>query len=204
MRHLWMLLLLTACTPAPAPESDSATAGPEAQPGETVAAATTPEAQPSESVAAAATPEAATAPAIASEQAVPPGAPANQAPDTATFRGRVSYPSEELPAMRVCALDRSDPGRAICTRTAVNQPHYELAVPAGTWWLLAWPQDSGTAGDPGLLSDASECLQTGGVDCQDHALHDIEVAAGDVREGLDINDWYYDPQETPPPMAPAE
>ncbi|MFY2763997.1 hypothetical protein [Arenimonas sp. MALMAid1274] len=186
MRYAWMLLLLAACTPAPAPAPDAAIATPEAV---------------------APTAEAVAAPAADTGGAAPPAVPqaADAAmPATATLRGRVSYPSEELPAMRVCALDRSDPGRGICVRTDVNQPHYELAVPAGTWWLLAWPQDTGAAGDPGLLSDASECLQTGGVGCEDHALRDVEVAAGDVREGLDINDWYYDPQASPPPMAPAE
>ena len=30
----------------------------------------------------------------------------------------------------------------------------------------------------------------------------MTVAAGDVRDGLDINDWYYDPQAFPPPMPP--
>ena len=125
-------------------------------------------------------------------------------PATATLRGRVAYPSEELPAMRVCALAAADPGTAHCTGTAVNQAHYELVLPAGDWWLLAWPLGTGTAGDPGLLSAASECLGSGGIGCDDHALRPVQVAAGEMREGLDINDWYYDPAEFPPPMAPAD
>lgn len=130
-------------------------------------------------------------------------APAMAAPAAARLQGRVAYPSEELPAMRVCALATDDPGTAHCVGTAVNQAHYDLALPAGEWWLLAWPLDTGTAGDPGLYSAASECLGSGGLGCDDHALQPVRVAAGEVVEGLDINDWYYDPREFPPPMAPA-
>ena len=127
---------------------------------------------------------------------------ATAAPGLARLAGRVSYPSEYLPVMRVCAIAAADPGLGHCRLTAENQPHFEIAVPAGDWWLLAWPQDTGTAGDPGLLSAASDCLGSGGVGCDDHALLAVTVAAGEVREGLDINDWYYDPQATPPPMPP--
>ena len=76
------------------------------------------------------------------------------------------------------------------------------AFAARAWWLLAWPRDTGAAGDPGLLSAASDCLGSGGVGCDDHALREVVVADGEVREGLDINDWYYDPQAMPPPMEP--
>ncbi len=120
----------------------------------------------------------------------------------ARLAGRVAYPSEELPALRVCAIAPMDPGTGYCTDTAVNQPHYAIEVPPGAWWLLAWPRDTGAAGEPGLLSAASDCLGSGGTGCDDHALREVAVAAGEVREGLDINDWYYDPQATPPPMEP--
>ncbi len=136
---------------------------------------------------------------------VPPAASADAAPadpGLARLVGRVSYPSEYLPVMRVCAIAAADPGLGHCRLTVDNQPHFEIAVPAGDWWLLAWPQDTGTAGDPGLLSVASDCLGSGGVGCDDHALLAVTVAASEVREGLDINDWYYDPQATPPPMPP--
>ena len=136
--------------------------------------------------------------------ALPPeAAQAGAADAPATLRGRVMYPSEELPAMRVCALAVADPGSAHCIATEVHQMHFELVLPAGEWWLLAWPLDTGTAGDPGLLSAASACLAAGGTGCDDHALLPVRLAAGELRDGLDINDWYYDPTAFPPPMAPA-
>lgn len=125
-------------------------------------------------------------------------------PRPARLTGRITYPSEELPVMRVCAVDSTDPGHAVCFRTAPGQATYMLDVPAGTWWLLAWPQGTGTAGDPGLLSGASACLASGGTACGDHAPLRVTVAAGDVRDGLDINDWYYDRRAFPPPMPPRE
>lgn len=173
---LMFLLLLAACAPAPDPVPPSvATAAP------------------------------------APDPAVAAGLVAPDAPDipvaaqvTARITGRVTYPSEALPAMRVCAVDSTNPGRASCFRTALHQATYMLDVPPGDWWLMAWPQDTGTAGDPGLLSVASACLASGATGCDDHSPLVIRVAAGDVRDGLDINDWYYDPRVFPPPMQPRD
>lgn len=186
MRVAFVLLLfaLAACRPAGAPA--------EAPPAETGADSS-----------ASAPPEPASAPDAASGSAEPAAAETGTAPPVAaTLRGRVSYPSEELPAMRVCALATEDMGLGYCSETAVNAPHYELRVPPGTWILLAWPQDTGTEGAPGLLSMASECLATSGLDCDDHDFFELTVDAGDVREGLDINDWYYPPEAPPLPMEP--
>jgi len=125
-------------------------------------------------------------------------------PVPARLTGRITYPSEELPVMRVCAVDSTDPGTAVCFRTVAGQATYWLDVPPGAWWLLAWPQDTGTEGDPGLLSAASACLASGAMGCDDHALQLVQVQAGDVRDGLDINDWYYDRGEFPPPKPPQD
>lgn len=196
---LFLGLALVACQPAPPDPQASVAADPQAAaagPGD------------------AATADAAVASTAEGDTRGPDAAPAMPPPETvpeaalmpragaARLAGRVAYPSEELPAMRVCAVSPQDPGTGYCTDTAVNQPHYAIEVPPGAWWLLAWPRDTGAAGDPGLLSAASDCLGSGGTGCDDHALREVVVAAGEVREGLDINDWYYDPQATPPPMEP--
>ena len=180
-------LVLAACAPSAPPADDAA------------AAADTSE------VSLAAPPAEVAPPAEASsgppETAAAPDATAPATPH-AVLRGRVSYPSEELPAMRVCALATEDLGLGYCAETAVNAPHYQLRVPPGTWILLAWPQDTGTEGAPGLLSMASECLATGGLDCDDHGFLELTLDAGETREGLDINDWYYPPEAPPLPMEP--
>lgn len=176
MRQAWLFVLLIAgCSPAPAPAPP--------------APAT--EARPEQDAAEAA-------------GLVAPTPAEVTGPLPARLTGRVTYPSEELPVMRACAVDSTDPGTAVCFRTVAGQATWRLDVPAGTWWLLAWPQDTGTSGDPGLLSAASACLASGATGCDDHALLPVTVAAGEVRDGLDINDWYYDPQVFPPPMPPLD
>jgi hypothetical protein len=182
-------LVLAACAPA----ADEAPAP---------ATATTPAAESAAPVEMA-TPEPASSEA-APPDAAPPAAENGAAIATphALLRGRVSYPSEELPATRVCALATEDVGLGYCVETAVNAPHYELRVPPGTWILLAWPRDTGTDGAPGLLSMASECLATSGLDCDDHDFLELTVGAGDTRESLDINDWYAPPEALPLPMEP--
>jgi hypothetical protein len=174
---LLLVLLLAGCSPAPPPPPPA----PEAKPAPV------------------AVPDAAEAAGL-----VVPTPAEVTGPPPARLTGRITYPSEELPAMRVCALDSTDPGTAVCFRTVPGQATYMLDVPAGAWWLLAWPQDSGTAGDPGLLSAASACLASGATGCSDHALLPVTVAGGEVRDGLDINDWYYDPAAFPPPMPPRD
>lgn len=160
-------------------------------------AACQPESSSSAEVAAAA---ADTAQAEAPDASPPASAAADTTP-LARLRGQVSYPSEYVPAMRVCAIAADDPGTGHCGETAQNAPDFDLAVPAGDWWLLAWPLDE-AAGDPGVLSHASDCIARADIGCDDHALAAITVTAGETREGLAINDWYYDPREFPPPMQP--
>ena len=189
---VWSVLVLTACAPSAPPVDEAAKA---AETADVSLAA--PPAQPAPS-------DSAGAAAAASNEApgaAPPDA-AGPATAHAILRGRVSYPSEELPAMRVCALATEDVGLGYCAQTAVNAPHYELRVPPGTWILLAWPQDTGTEGAPGLLSMASECLATSGLNCDDHDFFELTLDAGETREGLDINDWYYPPEAPPLPMEP--
>lgn len=180
-------LALAGCAPSAPPADDAAAAADTSE--ISLAAPPADVAPPAE--ASSSPPGAATAP-----DATAPASP------HAVLRGRVSYPSEELPAMRVCALATEDIGLGYCAETAVNAPHYELRVPPGTWVLLAWPQDTGTEGAPGLLSMASECLATSGLDCDDHDFLELTLDAGETREGLDINDWYYPPEAPPLPMEP--
>ncbi len=192
MRQWLLLLMLAGCTPAPAPDAAPAPVEEAAAPAGPLAADPVAATVPVE------TPTAAMAGETQAEAA------AEAAPLTSRLAGRITYPSEELPVMRVCAVDSADPGSAVCLRTAAGQETYALDVPAGAWWLLAWPQDTGTEGDPGLLSAASACLARGEAGCDDHALALVSVQAGDVRDGLDINDWYYDRSAFPPPMPPHD
>lgn len=111
----------------------------------------------------------------------------------ARLAGNVTYPSEELPAMRVCAVDAGDIGRGYCTTLPRQSTDWALAVPPGNWLLWAWPLATGADERPGRHSQASSCLAETGEGCNAHAMRPIEVAAGEARTGLMINDWYADP-----------
>ena len=93
----------------------------------------------------------------------------------------------------------------------LNQAAYEFdahvphALKAGvTQTAIDATRDTGTTGDPGLLSAASACLARAETGCDDHALLALSLAPGERREGIDINDWYYDPATFPPPMPPLD
>ena len=118
--------------------------------------------------------------------------------DLALVSGRLSYPSEYIPAMRVCAVQVSDPGYGICVETPPYQRTYTLEVRPGQWWVLAWPRDTGTAGDPGAYTEAVSCLAEGRAGCDDGRLRVLDLAAGQQQDGVDILDWYnFTPAEWP-------
>lgn len=119
----------------------------------------------------------------------------------ALVSGSLSYPSEYIPAMRVCALDTDDPGRGYCTLTAIDDSTYRLVVPPGRWWLLAWPRDTGADGAPARYSEATACLAAGGSGCDDHRLRPVSIVAGEHRNDIDLLDWP-DERTDPSPMEP--
>lgn len=150
-----------------------------------------------------------TLPAPAGEAALPP----LPRPDGwALLSGSVSYPGEHdpgepdpgeyVPAMRVCAVDIDDRGRGHCVLTPEGDPYYRLPVPPGHWWLLAWPQGTGNATEPGRHSAASGCIAEQRTRCDDHGPRAIEIGANEHRGGLPINDWFADPRTDPAPPAP--
>ena len=114
----------------------------------------------------------------------------------ATLGGRLSYPSEALPAMIVVARNAAGATRQVETRP--GQERYRLQVPAGNYVVFAIPV--GVAAAPGQMplrgahTAYSVCgrdkakLQAG--QCQTGPLEEIRVAETDQRENVDIDDWY--------------
>ena len=114
----------------------------------------------------------------------------------ATLGGRLSYPSEALPAMIVVA--RNTAGATLTTETKAGQARYRLEVPAGTYVVYAIP--AGLTTPPGGLplrgahTEYSVCgrdkarMQAGR--CQTGPLVEIRLGAADRRDDVDIDDWY--------------
>jgi hypothetical protein len=135
---------------------------------------------------------------------IPPQAPFTFTPESAgsadaTVTGRLSFPSEYIPAMRVVLFSLTD-GKAYFVDTALNQATYALQVPAGTYYLVSYMHE-GTAGERGFAESYTlgggsyaggytqmvPCgLQYG---CEDHTLIPVTVEAGETVS-IDPGDWY--------------
>ena len=163
--------LLAGCQPtpvAPAPTANAATARP-----------------------------AVTAPAVASQASEAPAAAATTAASTGRITGTLSYPSEYLPPMRVCAFELAE-ATPYCVRTGKDQAQYRLdGVPPGDYLVLAFPQevDALPGGYTGCVPDLSAA-------CSDHDLKPIIVAAGQTTPDIDPTDYYADAADWPQEPAP--
>ena len=134
--------------------------------------------------------------------------PSPVAPSTGTITGRLSYPSEYIPPLRVAAFSLTD-GKAYFVHTATNQQEYSLEVPAGTYYVVAYLHE----GTPGSTGQVDSYALDGGpfaggytqmvpcglaVGCEDHSLLPVVVVAGETVTA-DPMDWYA-PEGTFPPM----
>lgn len=134
--------------------------------------------------------------------------PATAIPLFGTLTGKLSYPSEFIPPMRVVAFSLTD-GNAYFVDTAMNQREYSLDLPAGSYYVVSYPHE----GSPGTTGQADSYSLGGGpfaggytqmvpcglaVGCDDHTLLPVPVTAGQTITA-DPGDWYA-PEGTFPPM----
>jgi hypothetical protein len=109
------------------------------------------------------------------------------------IRGRLSYPSEFIPAQRIVAFDAATLAFVADVTTAEGQGTYELTVPAGDYYVVAYVLDGG------LGAGYSEMVPCGLLyTCTDHSLIPVHVGAGDIVEDIDPQDWYAPPGTFPP------
>jgi hypothetical protein len=130
------------------------------------------------------------------------------APLTGTITGKLSYPSEFIPPLRVVAFSLTD-GKAYFVDTAENQREYSLEVPAGTYYVVSYLHE-GIAGNTGQVDSYTmeggpfaggytQMVPCGlAVDCDDHTLLPVTVTEGQTANA-DPGDWYA-PEGTFPSM----
>lgn len=114
-----------------------------------------------------------------------------------SITGTVSYPSEELPKMRVVAVNIKT-GETFST-DVIDQSTYTLSdIPVGVYHVMAYLEDkSNTASSQAAgYTNAVPCGLK--VDCTDHNLIDVEVRDGIPTSGINPGDWYA-PAGTFPP-----
>ena len=142
-----------------------------------------------------ATQAAASGPAVGANgiEQVPAAAPAvvdtapeaMKAMDTGAIAGSLSYPSEVLPAMRVCAFERAE-GASHCTTSVSGKREYRIeGIPLGDYLVLAYPRDG--SGAPGGYTGCADDLN---ASCTAHDLLVVVVEAGKTTDDIDPADFY--------------
>ena len=138
-----------------------------------------------------------TAPAVAPQAGEPPAAAATTAASTGRITGTLSYPSEYLPPMRVCAFELAE-ATPYCVRTGKDQAQYRLdGVPPGDYLVLAFPQEADAL--PGGYTGCVPDLSAG---CSDHDLKPIIVAASQTTPDIDPADYYAEAADWPKEPTP--
>ena len=114
-------------------------------------------------------------------------------PDSGVLTGRLSFPSEGIPAQDVFAKDIAT-GKTYQTRTVRGQSRYLLIVPPGTYAVFAYP-----AGDAQFGAAHTRFVTCGGdAQCVDHALTPVTLTAGAIASDIDVTDWVASPGGAPP------
>ena len=118
----------------------------------------------------------------------PEQTPANDAASASgTIAGSLSFPSDYLPEdLQVCARDVAS-GEQFCDAEKSGTT-YRLDVAGGRYTV--WAQTEDEPGRQAFYSQFITCGQS--VDCTDHSPVVVEVAAGQVVDGVDPGDWYAD------------
>jgi hypothetical protein len=121
---------------------------------------------------------------------------------TGSVSGRLGYPSEMVPPLRIVAFNTLT-GEYYWQNTVLNQMNYRFeALPEGTYHVLAYLIDNPSRTFYAAYSNFVTCgyLES----CTDHSLVSVEVKAGMETTNVDPNDWYgADPESLGWPLDPT-
>lgn len=121
------------------------------------------------------------------------------APEFGIVTGKLSYPSEFIPPMRVAFFNLID-GSAYYIDTAKDQATFFIYVPVGTYYVVSYPYegvpgtvgwvDSFTPNAGAFAGGYTQMVPCGlSVNCTDHSLIPVVVEA-DQTASADPGDWY--------------
>lgn len=105
-------------------------------------------------------------------------------PEYGTIKGSLSYPSDYLPPLKVCA-EHIWKNSLYCITTNNNQTKYIIKVTPGSYYVFASTTDRLSTG---LYSSAVPCGLK--YECNNHSLMPVVVQSGQVAAGIDPGDWY--------------
>ena len=119
----------------------------------------------------------------------------NTTPTPGSIRGKLSYPSEFIPPLRIVAF-RVENGawsqQYTYVDTNLNAGEYQIdGLQPGFYWITAYTIPNGEGAPSGLAGGYSQAVLCGlRVECTDHSLVAVEVKSGQVIGGADPGDWY--------------
>ena len=108
----------------------------------------------------------------------------DQTSTIAVITGKLSYPSEQIPALTVFAI-RIDNGLSTyySINTAEHQSSYPIEVDPGTYHVFAYRGE--------YAAGYTKYVTCGmGAYCSDHSLLPVVVKAGDTIQDINLLDWY--------------
>ena len=109
--------------------------------------------------------------------------------------GKILYPSSGIPPLRIVAYKADDFTEYYSITTVQNQSAYDMSLPPGQYYVVAYTLDGSLAGG---YTKAVLCGLT--VDCTDHSLIPVQVSSTVVLNSeVNLADWYA-PEGTFPPM----
>lgn len=158
-------------------------------------------AQPTATCPACPTPEPTCTPFVMTE-APPTPTPAPTQRPTGSISGKLGYPSEAIPALRIVAFNTVS-GEYYWQNTVANQSYYSFAeLPEGTYHVLAYVIDDPSQTFYAAYSNFVKCGMT--TSCVDHNLIAVEVKAGQETKDVNPIDWYAtDPSALGWPLDPT-
>lgn len=124
-----------------------------------------------------------------------------------SIRGKLSYPSEFIPPLRIVAF-RLENGawdqQYVYVDTILNAGEYQIdGLAQGFYWVVAYTIPGGEGIPNGLSAGYTQAVPCGlSASCTDHSLIAVEVKGGQVTGGVDPGDWYA--PEGSFPVSPAQ
>ncbi len=108
--------------------------------------------------------------------------------------GKLSYPGESLPPLRIVAfrVEQGVKTKSYQYVEVFNQATYLINdLKPGTYWVVAYPITQAQPITPGLQGGYTKAVACGlSVDCTDHTLLEVQVKPGQVTNNIDPADWY--------------
>lgn len=131
-----------------------------------------------------------------SSAASPTAEPNLSAPSLGTISGRMSYPSDGIPATMVACAENIETGAARCTKPRAgwtSRVSYSLQLPPGRYHVYARisAQDGGAGDLARERAYYTEYMKCGmAAHCNSHRRIVLEVKPGETLAGITVGDWW--------------